>query len=165
MDDLFLEGERRAALVRERRVGHGPSLVQVADEMVRGHEDLVEEDLVELRLARDLAQRADVDAVGLHVDHEVRDALVLRRVVEWRRPGKTDAPARVTCVRRPHLLAGEEPAAVDRRRACRQRREIAARAGFAEQLAPQLARVEDRSAASAPSARRCRERAASGRRG
>ena len=42
--------------------------------------DVVEEDLVEVRLAGDLAQRADRHALGVHRDDEHRQALVLRDV-------------------------------------------------------------------------------------
>ena len=62
--DLLLEREVRAPLVGERRVGHRPPVVQPADEVVVGHEHLVEEHLVELGLAGDLHERPDLDAVG-----------------------------------------------------------------------------------------------------
>jgi hypothetical protein len=45
-----------------------------------GHAHVLEEDLVEVGLARHLAERADVDAGRLHVDQHVGDAVVLRRV-------------------------------------------------------------------------------------
>ena len=59
---LLLPHERRAALVGERRVRDPPALVLGADEVLDRHLDVVEEDLVELALAGDLAQRADLDA-------------------------------------------------------------------------------------------------------
>ena len=65
-----------------------------ADEVVVGHEHLVEEDLVELGVAGDLHERADLDARRLHVDDEVRDAPVLRRVGIG--AGEADAPPRRT---------------------------------------------------------------------
>ena len=69
------------------------------------HLDVVEEDLVELALPGDLAQRADLDARRVHRDREHRDALVVRRV----RVGadERDAPVGEARVRRPHLLAGD----------------------------------------------------------
>ena len=53
---------------------------ELADEVVVGHEHVVEEHLVELGLAGDLDERPDLDARRVHVDDEVRDAAVLRRV-------------------------------------------------------------------------------------
>src|SRR4051794_22478907 len=50
-------GEReaeRAALVQQRRHRHLPALALLAEAVRHGHLDVVEEDLVELRLARDL---------------------------------------------------------------------------------------------------------------
>ena len=94
MHDLFLERERGAALVRERRVGDRPAVVQLADELVVGHEHLVEEHLVELGVARDLHERPHLDAGRLHVDDEVGDALVLRRVGVG--AGEADPPPRRT---------------------------------------------------------------------
>ena len=78
----------------------------------------------------------------LHVDDEVRDALVLRRVGVG--AGQADAPARELRVRRPHLLTREQPAVVDAHGARLQRREVGAGVGLAEQLAPDLVGGEDR---------------------
>ena len=50
-------------------------LVLRTDEILDRHLDVVEEDLVELVLAGQLAERAHVDAVGVHRDREHRDAL------------------------------------------------------------------------------------------
>ena len=69
--DLLLERERGAALVRQRRVRDRPPLVEPTDEMVLGHEHVVEEHLVELGLAGDLHERPDLDARRLHVDDDV----------------------------------------------------------------------------------------------
>ena len=111
-------------------------LCSAADEMVVGHEHVVEEHLVELRVAGDLHERTHLDAGRLHVDDEVRDALVLRRVGIG--AGEADAPPRELRVAGPHLLAREQPAVVDARRRGRQRREVGAGVGLAEQLAPDL---------------------------
>ena len=109
--DLLLERERGAPLVRERRVRDRPAVVQPADEVVVGHEHLVEEHLVELGLAGDLHERPHLDARRLHVDDEVRDAPVLRHVGVG--AGEADPPPRELRVRRPHLLPREQPAVVD----------------------------------------------------
>ena len=51
----------------------------LADHVVGGDADVVEEHLVEVGVAGHLAERADVDARRSHVDDEVGDALVLGR--------------------------------------------------------------------------------------
>ena len=56
------------ALVAERGAGHGPAAVDGADDVVVGHEHVVEEHLVELRVARRHLERPDLDALGVHVD-------------------------------------------------------------------------------------------------
>ena len=104
-----------AALVGERRVRDPPALVLRPDDAVLGDEHVGEEDLVELGLVGDLAQRPDLDARRAHVDDEVGDALLLRRVGIG--AGETHAPVGELRVARPHLLAVEHPTAVDARRA------------------------------------------------
>ncbi len=93
---------------------HSQPSVGPADQAVVGHEHVVEEDLVEHRHAGELAQRPDVDARRRHVDHEAADALVAGRVGIG--AGQADGPVGPIGHRRPHLLAGDRPAAVDPRR-------------------------------------------------
>ena len=130
-----------ASLVRERRVRDVPTGVLRADELVGRHEHVGEEHFVELGLVGDLTQRSHLDAGSVHVDDERGDPFALRRVGI----GAREAPAPVGELRvaRPDLLAVEEPAAVDRRRPGRERGQVAPRAGLAEELAPDLRRVED----------------------
>ena len=73
-------GAEAGALVGERRVGHRPAVVEAADQRVGRHAGVGHEHLVEQRPAGHLAQRADVDAVLVHVHREVGDALVLGHV-------------------------------------------------------------------------------------
>ena len=71
--------------------------------------------------------------------------------------GEADAPVGLLGHRRPHLLAVDDPAAVDRaRRVVVQRREVGARARLAEQLAPRDLAAQRRRGSSAAAARRCR---------
>ena len=70
----------------------------------------------------------------LHVDHEARDAVVLRPLGVGAR--QADAPVGLLGHRRPHLLAVQQPAAFDARRPRRERREVGAGARLAEELAP-----------------------------
>ena len=58
-------GERepeRAALVQQRRHRDLPAAADLAEQVLAAARDVREEDLVELRLAGDLPQRADLDA-------------------------------------------------------------------------------------------------------
>ena len=55
-------GRHRDPLVGERGAGQPPAVAGLGDHAVVGHEHVVEEHLVEQRLAGDLAQRPDVDA-------------------------------------------------------------------------------------------------------
>ena len=59
---LLLPDERGAALVGQRRVRHPPALVLGPDAVLDRNLDVVEEDLVELALPGDLAQRSDLHA-------------------------------------------------------------------------------------------------------
>ena len=70
VDDLFLEGEVRAALVREGRRRNRPSGVLLTDALVVGTEDLVQEDLVEFGVACHLNEGPDVDTRCLHVERQ-----------------------------------------------------------------------------------------------
>ena len=80
VEHLLLPHERGAALVGECRVRDPPTFVLRADEVLDRDLDLVEEDLVELAVTGDLAQRADLDALRRHRDREHRDPLVRRCV-------------------------------------------------------------------------------------
>ena len=101
-----------------------------------------EEHLVEVDVAADVAQRPHVDAGLVQVDEEVRDAGALRRVGI----GAREQHAEVGAVRPrgPHLLPVDDPAVAVALGACRERREVGARARFAEQLAPHLFVAHDR---------------------
>src|SRR5205807_7654198 len=97
--------------------------------------------LVELCFVGDLAERTNLYAGRAHVDGQRRDALLLRRVGVGAR--EAQPPIRELGVARPDLLAVEDPAVVGRRRARGDRRQVTARSGLAEALAPQLLRGED----------------------
>jgi hypothetical protein len=71
------EGEaERPTFMQQGRHRHPPALPDLADEVLAGHADVGEEDLVELRVAGDLPQRPHLDAVGVHVHQQVGEALV-----------------------------------------------------------------------------------------
>src|SRR5262249_59042103 len=82
-----------------------------------------------------------LDARRAHVDDEIRDPALVRggRI----RAGQAHAPVRELRVARPHLLAVQQPTVISGYGARAHRRQVAARAGLADQLAPQLARRAD----------------------
>src|ERR1700738_5315856 len=92
-----------AALVAKGRLRELPALTLGADDVLDRHLDVGKEDLVELRVARDLLERPHFDAWRLHVEDEVGNAAMLRytRVgarQEYREIGQV-------CLAGPHLLA------------------------------------------------------------
>ena len=77
--DLGLRGTDAGdagAFVAEQEFGVVPAFVLLADEVLDGDFDVVEEDLVHLAAAVDGDDRADGDAGGLHVDQDERNALL-----------------------------------------------------------------------------------------
>ena len=133
----------RHTLVHERGQRRAPAAVQRADERVLVEAHVVEEDLVELGLARDLAQAADRHALGVHRHDEHRQALVL--VLLGIGAGQQQAVGGELRVGRPHLLAVERPGAVVLLLGARlDAGEVRARGGLGEHLTPDLVAVEHR---------------------
>ena len=106
------------------------------DHVLVGHEDVVEEHLVELRAAGDLPQRSHLDPGCVHVDDHGGDAGVLGRLRIGAHGGQTALA--VVRAAGPHLLAVDAPAALDADRAGLDRRGVRAGVRFGEQLAPHL---------------------------
>ena len=132
-----LEEERQAgALVHERRQRDLPAVADAADDVLVGDPRLLDEELVELGAAGDLAQRPDLDLVLLHVHEEVGQALVLGRLGVGARD--EHAPLRVLRAGGPDLLPGDDPVVAVLDRARLQRREVRAGVGLGEALAPDL---------------------------
>ena len=119
-----------------------PAGVDFADHVFRRDADTVEEDLVERRTAGHVAQRADGDARRMHVDHEHRDAVVLRHIgvgasdhcAQVREPGNGG----------PDLLAADLPAIAVLHGARLQAGHVRARARLREELAPDLLATKQR---------------------
>ena len=128
--------------MHQRRDRHAPAVVDAADDVLDRDPRVLDEELVELGLARDLDQRADVDAVLLHVHQEVRQPAVLGRVRVGAR--EQHAPLGLVRERRPHLLAGDDVLVALEHRARLQRGEVGARLGLGEALAPHLVGRQDR---------------------
>ena len=73
-----------------------------------------------------------------------------------------EAPVRHVRERRPHLLTVDHPLVAVELRACRHVGEVGARVGLAVALAPPFVAAQDARAGTAPAARACRTRSASG---
>ena len=136
-----LAERRRAPLEAERAHRHPPAAVDLADDVVGVGGRAGEEHLVELGVAGDLVDRADLDAVLAHRHEQVRDALVLGRLTV--RAGQHEAPVGPVGLRRPHLLALDRPAAVDELGPGLDVGEVRAGAGLAVALAPELGAGDD----------------------
>jgi hypothetical protein len=130
------------ALVHERRDRDHPAVALAADHVLVGHVGGLDEELVELGLARDLAQRAHVDLVLLHVQQEVGEPLVLGGLGVG--AGDQHAPLGLVGEGGPDLLAADPPAAVVPGGPRLQRRQVGPRLGLREPLAPDLLGRQDR---------------------
>ena len=95
--------QRRAPLVGEQVHGDRPAAVDLAEQSVERHHDVVEEDLAELLRAVHRLDRTHGDAGAVHVDEQRGDPTVGR--FGRSRPGQEDAAVRVLGQARPDLLA------------------------------------------------------------
>ena len=120
----------------------------LADDVVGGGASAVEERLVELAVAGDLHDRADLDAGLVHRHQQVRQALVLRRVAVG--AAQHEDPLRPVRERRPHLLARARPT---RRR--RERRVSARSRGRSRRSAPSSPGTRSRCRAGSRAGTRC----------
>ncbi len=120
-----------------------PALADVAEPLRVGDADVGEEDLVELGVAGDLAQRPHLDARRLHVDDEVRHALVLGTDSGSVRAMSMPQPSEVG-ERGPHLLAVDDPLVAVADARVESDGDVGAGAGLAEELAPDLLAGEQR---------------------
>jgi hypothetical protein len=115
--------------------------VQLADQVGARNADILEEHLVEPGIAGHLHERTHRDAGRLHVDQDVGDATVLRRL----RVGadETEHPVGVLRPGGPDLLAVHDELVPDDRGARAERCEIGARAGLGVSLTPDVVGGED----------------------
>src|SRR3954454_19759508 len=135
-------GAKSGALEHQGRDRNAPAAADLPDDVLVGDLGLLEEDLVELGLAGDLAKRPDVDVRLVHVEDEVGDPLVLGGVLVG--AGEQHAVLRFVRVGGPDLLAGHLPRTVRLDRARLQRREVGTGLRLREALAPDLFAREDR---------------------
>src|SRR4051794_17522377 len=135
-------GAEPGALEHKRGDRDAPAATHLADDVLVGDLGLLEEDLVELGLAGDLAKRPDIDVGLIHVEDEVGDPLVLRGVLVG--AGEEHAVLGLVRVGGPDLLAGDLPVAVGLDRAGLERGEVGSGLRLREALAPDLLTGEDR---------------------
>src|SRR5262245_17618049 len=126
----------------ERRLGDTPGAVHRADDVVVRDPHVGQEYLVEVGDAVDLTQRPHLDPGRRHVEHEVRDPLVLGRVRVG--PGEQDAELAVVRARAPDLLAVHHPLVAVAHGTGPQPGEVGAGSGLAEQLAPHFLTAQQR---------------------
>jgi hypothetical protein len=123
-------------------LGHGPSVVQTADEVVVVTHCVVEEDLVEDRVAGHFTERSDGHPWLIEPQGEPGNPLVLGNVKIG--AGQQHAVVGPHGLAGPHLLAADDPAVTVSAGPRRESGEIGSRAGLAEQLAPGGLTIEDR---------------------
>jgi hypothetical protein len=123
-------------LVHQCGLGDPPALADIAEAQAVRDPHVGEEDLVELSLAGELAQRAHLHAGSMHVAQKVGDAAMLGHVRV--RPGDEDRPIRLVGKRGPYLLPVEYPLVAVAYRAGAEVGQVRARARLGEQLAPHL---------------------------
>nr|WP_322769464.1 hypothetical protein [Frankia sp. Cr1] len=113
-----------------------PAAADLADDLVPADHRAVQPDLGDFGPAVDARDGSGRHPRGGEVEPEHRQAPVA--AVRRTRPGQQRAPGRDVTVRAPRLLAGDLELIVVRHRPGPQRREVAARVGFGEPLAPDL---------------------------
>ena len=126
----------------ERRQRHLPTLTDRAEAEIVSDSYVGEEHLAERRAAAHLADRADLDTLGVHRKHECRHALVLGLV----RIGARDQLTEMTELgaRTPHLLPVDDPLVAVTDGAAGQAGEVGAGTRLAEQLARQNVAPQER---------------------
>ena len=133
-----------AALEPERAHRDPPALARLTDHQVGGGAGAVEEDLVELRRAGELLDRAGPRRRLVHRHQQERQPVVALRARLG--AGDDEAPVRHLGHRRPHLLPVDHPLVAVEPRLGLHVGEVGAGAGLGVALAPQLgdARIRGR---------------------
>src|SRR5207245_11221467 len=132
---------KQIPFVRQGGDGDAPPFIELPDQVPAGHPHVVEENLVELGFAGELAQRPYRDPRRLHVDEQEADALVLG----GGGVGADEQEAPVGDVRHagPDLLAVHDEVIAVAHAARLEIREIRTRVRLRESLAPELVGRED----------------------
>ncbi len=122
------------ALVAEQELGAVPAAMLLADQVLQGHLDVVEEHLVDLAPAVERLDRAHGDARRLHVDQDEGDAELLFRFGVG--AAEAEDPVGVLRQRGPGLLPVDDVVVALAHSRALQTGEIGAGAGLGEALAP-----------------------------
>ena len=130
-------------LVHQGRQGDAPTVASVPDPVGIRNADVGEVDLVEFSLARDLSERANLDARSVHVEHEIGEAPVLGEI--GIAAGDEHPPTREVGHGRPHLLPVDDPFLTVSDGSSSQTGDVRAGPRLAEELAPYLRTREHRS--------------------
>src|SRR5262249_11094933 len=134
--EAYRVGERRgAALVGEHGHGDAPALADLADQVLLGDARVLEEDLAELALAGDLTERPPGEAGRVELAQDEGDpAVAVLRIGT----AQDEDPVGPGTERGPHLLPVQHEVIAVEHGAGLERGEVAAGAGLAEPLAPDL---------------------------
>ncbi len=126
----------RGALVHQRGHRDGPAVADLAEPVFVRDAGVGEVHLVELGLARHLAQRPGLHPGPVHVDDKVGQALVFGHIRIG--AGQQQTPARLVRQAGPHLLPVDHPVVAVAHRAGGQPRQVRSGTGLGEQLAPDV---------------------------
>ena len=119
-----------------------PALSALAQEVLAGHDDVLEEQLAELRVTGDLRHRSHLHARRLHIDDQEGDPPMPR--LRWLGAREHAAPPRVLAPGGPRLLAADHELVARGHSARTQRPQVRSGIRLREALAPDLLRGEDR---------------------
>ena len=122
------------AFVAEQRLGHGPALVHLEDDVLFRDTHAVEKSLAKWRGAADEQDGPDRDSRRVEVDEQKRDALLLFRGRVG--PDEEEHPIGLVAVARPRLLSGDHVVVSFVDSSALQGGEIAAGVRFGVTLAP-----------------------------
>jgi hypothetical protein len=133
-------GDTRA-LVCQQRLGIGPALVLLADQVFDRHANVVELHLVQAVVVVDGLDRVDLDALGLHVDEQEADTVLLLALAAGAH--EAEDPVRVLRIGGPDLGSVDHVVIAIQLGPGLQGGEVGAGAGLRVALAPPVLALED----------------------
>ncbi len=142
------------AFVAEAGPGDAPPLVLLADAVLDGDLDAVEEDLAEARVAGHVAQGTHGHPRCVRVDQQVGDAGPARVGSAGAHQGEEDVGD--VGARAPHLLSGDDVVVAVAHRSRTERRQVGTGFGLRVALGPDHVGSQHRTQPAAPSAPQCR---------
>jgi hypothetical protein len=127
--------------VTEQRLGHRPTLVDAADDVLFGHLHVVEEGVAERGRVSERLHRLDLDAGALQVNQEEGDTRLLLRL--GIRPDQAEDPIGILGIRGPSLLSVDHEVIACVLGGGTKGGQVAARARLGIALAPELFGAQD----------------------